>query len=122
MSFEDQHGLPYRWLIAAEEHEDGWRAVGGAGGGGEAPHRARPWINLAGSWGSDRSCASGHLLEADDFRSMRLTTRDGVVLEDDTIGGVVLFLANRPVERPVVLELRDSSVATQLDLDVGHGR
>lgn len=125
VSFEDQDGVAYQWLIGAEEQEDGWRAAGGAGGGGEAPHRGQPWVNLAAWWGADRFCAGGPVLEAEDVCSVRLTTRDAVVIDDDTAGGVALFLANRSVELPVVLELRDSAaatVATQMDLDVGDRR
>jgi hypothetical protein len=121
VAFDDQDGQPVRMVVGAEQHEDGWGASGSAGGGGESPRRGRPWVNLAAWWGRDRFCAGGEVVEADDVRSVRLTTRDGFVLEDDVEAGVVLFLADRRVEVPVVLELHDGSgepIASQVDIDL----
>lgn len=119
-SFDDQHGNPHFWLAGVEEGQAGWAVRGGAGGGGDPPQRSEPWVNLAGWWGTDRFYAGGQVLAAENVHSVRLTTRDGTILDDDTDGGVVLFLTARTVEVPVVLELRDiddRTIATQLALD-----
>jgi hypothetical protein len=84
-----------------------------------SPSRTEPWVNLAGWWGPDRFYAGGEVLSADDITHVRLTTRDGIVLEDDTKAGIVLFLTARTVELPVTLELLDTTgqvVASQLAL------
>ena len=120
VSFDDQHGNAHIWLAGVEEDQTGWAVRGGAGGGGHPPQRSEPWVNLAGWWGTDRFYAGGQVLAAENVHSVRLTTRDGTILDDDTEGGVVLFLTARTVEVPVVLELRDiddRTIATQLALD-----
>lgn len=125
VAFEDEHGVAHSWLIGVEEQPDGWRVAGSAGGGADPPRRGRPWVNLAAWWGRDRFCAGGQVLEAETARSVRLTTRDAVVLEDDCDAGIVLFLLHRTVELPVVLELRDdfgTTIASQLELDFERKR
>ena len=121
VSFDDQHGQQWRWLIGAEQDQTGgWVAVGGAGGSGDGPHRSEPQVNLAGWWGPGRFYVGGELLAGDTVDRVRLTTRDQLVLEDDTAAGVVLFLAARTVELPVTLELcdrRGQTLATQIELD-----
>ena len=66
-----------------------------AGGAGAPPHRDKPWVNLAGWWGADRFCAGGQVLGTNDAHSVRLTSRDGTSLEDDTKAGIVLFIADQ---------------------------
>jgi hypothetical protein len=86
----------------------------------QPPRREDPWVNLAGWWGQGRFCAGGHVLSAPDVTHVRLTTRDGTILEDDTKDSVVLFLAARTVEPPVTLELLDATqqvVASQIALE-----
>lgn len=121
VSFDDQHGQGWRWLIGAEpDQAGGWVAVGGAGGSGEEPRRSEPWVNLAGWWGSGGFYVGGDLLAGDEIDHVRLRTRDQVVLEDDTAHDVVLFLAAQTVEIPVTLELcdrRGQTIATQIELD-----
>lgn len=111
VSFDSQQPFPaqWQWLIAAEEHEDGWVALGGAGGAGDGPERSDPWVNLAGWWDQDRFYAGGEILAGDNVKTVRLHTRDGVVLEDDSESGIVLFLADRTVEVPVALEMLDAT-------------
>jgi hypothetical protein len=123
VSFDHQSPSPqhWRWLISVEEDDTGWVARGGAGGAGDSPQKSEPWVNLAGWWGRDRFCAGGDILFGDEVASVRLTTRDGVILEDDTDSDLVLFLTDRTVEVPVTLELLGADghvVATQLEFDV----
>jgi hypothetical protein len=121
VAFSDVAGRPYRWLAGVEEREDGWAVMGGAGGGGHCPpQRDDPWVNLAGWWGPQGFFAGGDIYAADSIAAVRLTTHDGVVLEDDAEAGVVLFLTGRAIEVPVRLELLDGdgrAVVTQLELD-----
>jgi hypothetical protein len=121
VTFDDQDGYSHIWLAGVEEDETGWAVRGGAGGAGHAPPPSEPSVNLAGWWGTERFYAGGQVLAAEHVRSVRLTTRDGTILDDDTEGGVVLFLTDRTVEIPVVLELRDidhRTVGTQPALDL----
>ncbi len=123
VSFEDQQpaATQWRWLISVDETDAGWITRGGAGGGGDAPHRDHPWINLAGWWGTNRFCAGGELLSGDEVAAVRLTTHDGTILDDDTEAGIVLFLTDRTTEVPVGLELLDGSgrvVAHQVAFDM----
>ncbi len=123
VTFESQQPFPaqWRWLIAAEQEDHGWVAKGGAGGAGEGPRRNEPWVNLAGWWGPNRFYAGGELLSDQPISRVRLTSRDGTVLEDDTEAGVVLFLTDRTIDLPVTLELRDNAGqirASQLELDM----
>jgi hypothetical protein len=123
VTFDSEQPFPahWWWLIAAEEQEDGWVARRGAGGAGDGPSRSDPWVNLAGWWGHDRFYAGGEILAGENVTAVRLNSRDGEVLEDDTAAGVVLFLAARALELPVTLELLDAHgqlVASQLELDM----
>lgn len=123
VSFEDQQpaATQWRWLISVDETDAGWITRRGAGGGGDAPHRDHPWINLAGWWGTNRFCAGGELLSGDEVAAVRLTTHDGTILDDDTEAGIVLFLTDRTIEVPVGLELLDGSgrvVAHQVAFDM----
>jgi hypothetical protein len=107
------------------ENDSGWSVCGGAGGSGYPLPRSEPWVNLAGWSGPGCFYAGGQLLAAEHVDSVRLTTRDGTVLHDDTTGGIVLFLTARTVEVPVVLELRDideRTIAKHLALDLDGRR
>jgi len=123
VEFDSDQPFPahWRWLIAAEEEDHGWVARGGAGGAGDAPQRSEPWINIAGWWGTARFYAGGEVLSHQPISRVRLTTRDGSTLEDDTGGNVVLFLTDHSIELPVTLELFGDSgqvLASQLALDL----
>jgi hypothetical protein len=109
VTFESQQPSPaqWQWLIAAEQEDHGWVARGGAGGAGESPRRNEPWVNLAAWWGPDRFYAGGEVLSDQPIARVRLTSRDGTMLEDDTEAGVVLFLTDRTIDLPVTLELCD---------------
>jgi hypothetical protein len=123
VTFESQQPSPaqWQWLIAAEQEDHGWVARGGAGGAGESPRRNEPWVNLAAWWGPDRFYAGGEVLSDQPIARVRLTSRDGTMLEDDTEAGVVLFLTDRTIDLPVTLELCDNADqvrASQLELDI----
>jgi hypothetical protein len=123
VTFESQQPFPsqWRWLIAAEQEDHGWVASGGAGGAGEGPRRNEPWVNLAGWWGPNRFYAGGEVLSDQPISRVRLTSRDGTRLDDDTEAGVVLFLTDRTIDLPVTLELRDDADqvrASQLELEM----
>lgn len=123
VTFESRQPFPaqWRWLIAAEEEDDGWVARGGAGGAGEGPRHDEPWVNLAGWWGPDRFYAGGDVLTDQPISRVRLTSRNGTTLEDNTEAGVVLFLTDRTIDLPVTLELRDDADqvrASQLALEM----
>lgn len=122
VAFEEQaSGMPWRWLIGAEQDDSGWTARGGAGGGGDAPKRDQPWVNLAGWWNRDRFYAGGEVLSEQPVEQVRLTARDGTTLHDDTEAGVVLFLTDHELELPVTLELLDDRghiLGSQLELDL----
>lgn len=112
VAYEGLDGHPQRYLIGVEEEPSGWVTCGAAGGSGYPLRCTRPWVNLGGWWGTGRFYAGGDVVAADGACSVRLTTADGVVLEDDTQAGVVLFLADCTVEVPVRVELLDRAGAT----------
>jgi hypothetical protein len=107
VTFDDEHGQRWFWLVAAEQDQTGtWVARGGAGGSGHGPERQEPWVNLAGWWGPGRFYAGGQLLAAGaDVARVRLRCAKGLELEDDTDGGVVLFLTDRQKDAPVTVEI-----------------
>jgi hypothetical protein len=110
VAFDDeQRRQRWFWLVAAEQDETGaWVASGGAGGSGQGPEREEPWVNLAGWWGQGRFYAGGRIVAAGkDVARARLRTANGMELGDDTEGGVVLFLTDRPAHTPVTVEIYD---------------
>jgi hypothetical protein len=82
VSFESSQPYPaeWLWLVAGERHDDGWVAVGGAGGAGPAPQRDRPWVNLAGWWGEGRFYARGEVLSGPEVAGVRAISADGIVM------------------------------------------
>jgi hypothetical protein len=107
VTFDDEQGQRWFWLVAAERDQTGtWVAHGGAGGSGHGPEPDEPWVNLAGWWAPGRFYAGGQLLAASaDVARVRLRCAKGVELEDDTDGGVVLFLTDRRTDTPVTVEI-----------------
>jgi hypothetical protein len=107
VTFDDEQGQLWFWLVAAEQDETGtWVAHGGAGGSEHGPERDEPWVNLAGWWGPGRFYAGGQLLAASpDVARVRLRCANGLEMEDDTDGGVVVFLTDRPTDTPVTVEI-----------------
>lgn len=83
--------------------------------------RDKPSVDLAGWWGPDRFYAGGDVLTDQPISRVRLTSRNGTTLKDNTEAGVVLFLTDRTIDLPVTLELRDDAgqvLASQLALEM----
>lgn len=110
-SAQPERGQSWFWLVAAEQDKTGaWLPRGGAGGSGQGPERAEPWVNLAGWWGLEGFYAGGEVKAAGaEVARVRLRCADEVELEDDADGGVVLFLTDRPAQTPVTVEICDSN-------------
>ncbi len=65
-----------------------------------------PWIHLTGGNGTSYLWAGGYVTEkALEAHLVRLTARNGVVLEDTVENGLVLFQTDQPIEVPVQLEV-----------------
>lgn len=80
----------------------------GSGGPRPAPRRDGRWIYLEGWSEDDRFCLGGELLvNSDQINEVRLALADGTVLVDDVVGGVVLFLDDRPLRHPVLVRVYD---------------
>lgn len=90
----------------------GWVARGiGAAAVAEEPRLDEPRVLLSGSWGGFGFCGGGRLCgpDAPEIERVRLHFGNGVVLEDGTDGGWVVFFTDSPVERPeATLDLLDA--------------
>ena len=115
VTFDDQSGNNWFWLVAAELDSTGWTAHGVAGGSDgpagessrERPARSEPSLNLAGQWGGDRFYAGGEVDAAGALLGrVRLTLADGTALVDDADADVALFVSDRP-EQLVTVDIYD---------------
>lgn len=103
----DSHPFSYIYPVERDLHGD-WRVRGGAGGAGDQPRRATPWVNLAGGGWPDQFYAGGRIHNAGiDIARVELRFANGITLEDDTEAGVALFITDQPVEIPATLALLD---------------
>lgn len=75
-----------------------------SGGIGKDPLPARYPFRPWGLWGSCEVIDHGF-----DVTGVRLVSSDGLVFEDQVEHGLVLFLAEQPVQRPVEARLYNSS-------------
>lgn len=109
--FEDETGRQDSWLLCVRETTPGsWRFAGGGNVGeiGHAPVRASAWANLAGGWNKELFWAGGRVLDNGlDVVRVRLTSKNGIQLEDTVQDGLALFVTDQWVERPVQVELYD---------------
>lgn len=97
----------FAWVSVVEQHAGGWRTAGGSGGGDTDWPVPEPRVNLGGG-GSPGFYAGGRVLSPGvDIARVRLTCANGLVLEDDTEGGVVLFITEQDATLPVTAELYD---------------
>ncbi len=65
---------------------------------------------MAGGWNRDLLWAAGRVLDNGlDVVRVRLISENGIVLEDTVQDGLVLFLSDQWVERPLQVELYDRS-------------
>jgi hypothetical protein len=80
------------------------------GGGGGAPHRDHPWVNLACQWTSTVFRGGGEVIGdgADDVSLVRMRFADGTIAEDDVDDGIVLFEVLGPIAFPVEIALLDA--------------
>ncbi len=113
VAFENEEGQQEQWLQCVRQDLPGsWRNAGGAniGKGEGMPKRDSPWVNLAGGWSSDLFWAGGRVLDNGlDVVRVRLISANGIVLEDLVQDGLVLFVSDRWVQRPLQVELYDRS-------------
>lgn len=113
VAFENETGQQEHWLCCVREFTPGhWRFVGG-GNVAEVEHtpkRSHPWANLAGSLGKEVAWAGGRVLDNGlDVVLVRLTSENGVMLEDTVQNSLVLFVTDQWLERPLHVELYDRS-------------
>ncbi len=109
VSVLDDHRAPmhFEWVFAVEERGGGWRTTGGSGGGGGDRPSGTPRVNLGGAE-SPGFYAGGRVLTAGaDIARVRLTCANRLVLEDDTEGGVVLFISDEKARFPATADLYD---------------
>jgi hypothetical protein len=99
-------------VIGTEQDKTGaWHVCGMAGGGGNDPHRERPWVNLAG-WGWPAAFYGGGKVigkGCEAANRVRLRFKNGVELEDTIDDGLVLFIADRAVNPPAAVDILDSA-------------
>ena len=113
VTFENETGQQEHWLCCVRETLPGhWLSVG-AGNVAEVEHspkRSHPWANLAGSLGQEVGWAGGRVLNNGlDVVRVRLISENGVMLEDTVQDGLVLFITDQWLERPLHVELYDRS-------------
>ncbi len=112
ITFEDQAGQHQHWLcFVVQDPQGGWRMVGGANYSDDPRHspvRPHPWVNLAGGGWEDYFWAGGLVLNNGlDIERVRLTSKNGRVLEDLVQDGLVLFISGQKIQVPVQVELYD---------------
>jgi hypothetical protein len=111
--FENEEGQQEQWFqCVLQDMPDHWRNAGGAniGKGEEMPKRDYPWVNLAGGWRRDLFWAGGRVLDNGlNVVRVRLISEDRIVLEDTVQDGLVLFVTDQWVQRPLQVELYDRS-------------
>lgn len=101
----------WHWIVLVSQEEPGrWSAYGVAGGGGAGDLLARgfPWANLGGNWGPQGFRAGGTIEDpGNGISHVRLTDSEGRTFEDTVDDGVVLFMSDEPVARPMRVDLLD---------------
>ncbi len=111
VAFENEAGQRDQWLCCVLQDRPGhWRFAGGAniGSAKSMPVRSHPWANLAGGWKGDLLWAGGRVLDNGlDVVRVRLISENGVTLEDTVEDGLVLFVIDQWVQRPLQVELYD---------------
>lgn len=112
VAFAGRDGRHYRFLIGVVNGaQGGWTVHGAAGGGGNDPPRDQPWVNFCG-WGWPRSfCGGGWVIGrgSEAAARVRLRFHEGPMLEDTVDEGVILLIAETPVEVPATAEILDAA-------------
>jgi hypothetical protein len=92
-------------VIPVAQHAGGWRTAGGSGGSDDELPVSEPRVNLGGG-GSPGFYAGGRVLTAG-VDIARVTCANHLTLEDDTEGGVVLFITEEEARLPATADLYD---------------
>ena len=103
----------WAWTGVATRDDSGrWSAHGISGGSCHPLVTAVPWVNLGGQFLEDGFRAGGWVEDAGrHIAAVRVSDRNGVVLDDDVENHVVLFRSDRPVALPVTIHLIDETGA-----------
>lgn len=123
VTFDDQSGNRWFYLVAAELGTAGWIAHGVAGGS-DGPARAnprprsrsKPWLNFCGQWGTDRVYAGGQIhAGGTSVDQVRLKLSDETELTDDADADVALFVSLRGAQPNTImfLDARGSLICAQ---------
>jgi hypothetical protein len=112
ITFEDQAGQQQHWLcFVIQDPQGGWHMVGGANYSNDPRHSPvcpHPWVNLAGGGWEDEFWAGGLVLNSGlDIERVRLTSKNGRVLEELIRDNLVLFITDQKIQVPVQVELYD---------------
>lgn len=108
VTFENETDEQEYWLWCVREFAPGqWRTAGGANlHPGEKITRDHPWVNLAAGWSRDVFWAGGTVHDNGlSVVRVRLSSENGIVLEDRVRDGLVMFVLDQWVERPLQVEL-----------------
>jgi hypothetical protein len=116
VAFENETGQQEQWICYVKVATRGdWQFAGGAGGtnGGEEdsmPQRGTPSVNLGAGWRGDLFWAGGRVrTKGLDVVRVRLISANNIILEDLVQDGLVLFVSDQAVQRPLQAELFDRS-------------
>jgi hypothetical protein len=104
--------LSFHYIYAVEQDSegDGWRVRGAAGGAGDPPRRATPWVNLGGGGWPDRFFAGGWIDPADrEIDRNELRFANGLMIHDDATEGVALFINDEHVVMPATVVMIDAA-------------
>jgi hypothetical protein len=111
--FENEEGKQGQWLCCVlQDVSSYWSFAGGANVGSveTMPGRSYPWANLAGGWKGNLFWAGGRVLDNGmNVVRVRLISDNGIVLEDTVQDGLVLFVSDQWVQRPLRVELYDNA-------------
>ena len=110
VTFENETDEQEYWLWCVREVTPGqWRTAGGANiHPREKITREHPWVNLAAGWSRDVFWAGGTVHDNGlNVIRVRLISENGIVLEDRVQDGLVMFVLDQWVERPLRVELYD---------------
>lgn len=109
VAFTNNRGIPVEWVIRTWRKSDRSWVVAPVGGGGHAPLRTKPWVNLAAQWGPEHFAAGGHVegSGSEQAVNVRLIFMDGFTLEDSVDAGIVLFFEPRSLVFPADVEILD---------------
>lgn len=108
VSFVDWAGRSMNLLVRTWRGDDGVWSVSPCGGGaGDHPRRSRPWVNFVAGFGPDTLVGGGSVVGdgAERAHLVRLTFSNGIVIEDTTEGGVILYFEPRRVVTPAEADI-----------------